>query len=82
MPILREQLLKKEATKITLSKETTTGHQAHDRLRDENIWLAQKMMAALYGVSASAITQHLKRILAALRSRLQDFANRAKYGYP
>lgn len=29
---------------------------------NENIWLTQKMMAALYNVSVSAINQHLKRI--------------------
>lgn len=32
------------------------------RYEDENIWLTQKMMAALYDVSVSAINQHLKRI--------------------
>ena len=32
------------------------------RYEDENIWLTQKMMAALYAVSISAINQHLKRI--------------------
>lgn len=32
------------------------------RYEDENIWLTQKMMAVLYGVSVSAINQHLKRI--------------------
>jgi hypothetical protein len=32
------------------------------RYEDENIWLTQKMMAALYGVSVSAINQHLKRL--------------------
>ena len=32
------------------------------RYKDENIWLTQKMMAALYGVSVAAINQHLKRI--------------------
>jgi len=32
------------------------------RYEDENIWLTQKMMAALYNVSVSAINQHLKRI--------------------
>ena len=32
------------------------------RYEDENIWLTQKMMAALYGVSVSAISQHIKRI--------------------
>lgn len=32
------------------------------RYEDENIWLTQKMMAALYDVSVSAVNQHLKRI--------------------
>jgi hypothetical protein len=32
------------------------------RYQDENIWLAQKMMAVLYDVSTSAINQHLKEI--------------------
>ena len=32
------------------------------RYEDENIWLTQKMMAALYDVSVAAINQHLKRI--------------------
>lgn len=32
------------------------------RYEDENIWLTQKMMAALYGVSKQAISQHINRI--------------------
>ena len=32
------------------------------RYQDENIWLTQKMMAALYEVSIAAISQHIKRI--------------------
>lgn len=32
------------------------------RYGDENIWLPQKMMAALYGVSITAISQHIKHI--------------------
>jgi len=32
------------------------------RYEDENIWLTQKMMAALYDVSVPAINQPLKRI--------------------
>jgi len=32
------------------------------RYEDENIWLTQKMMAQLYGVSVAGINQHLKRI--------------------
>jgi hypothetical protein len=34
------------------------------RYEDENIWLTQRMMAALYDVSVPAINQHLKRIFA------------------
>lgn len=32
------------------------------RYEDENIWLTQKMMAELYGVSVAAINQHIKKI--------------------
>lgn len=32
------------------------------RYEDENIWLTQKMMAALYDVSVAAVSQHIKRI--------------------
>jgi len=32
------------------------------RYEDENVWLTQKLMAALYDVSIPAINQHLKRI--------------------
>ncbi len=32
------------------------------RYEDENIWLTQKMMSALYDVSVPAINQHLKRV--------------------
>ena len=31
---------------------------------DENIWLTQKMMAELYGVSKQSISQHINRIYA------------------
>lgn len=34
------------------------------RYEDENIWLTQKMMAALYDVSKQTISQHLNRIYA------------------
>ena len=34
------------------------------RYEDENIWLTQKMMATLYGVSVPAINQHLRNIFA------------------
>jgi len=32
------------------------------RYEDENIWLTQKMMSAVYGVTVSAINQHIKKI--------------------
>lgn len=32
------------------------------RYQDENVWLTQKMMAALYDVTVAAINQHLKRV--------------------
>lgn len=32
------------------------------RYEDENIWLTQKMLSELYGVSTSAINQHIKKI--------------------
>ena len=32
------------------------------RYEDENIWLTQKMMAALYSVSKQTISQHIQRI--------------------
>lgn len=32
------------------------------RYEDENIWLTQRMMAELYGVSVSAVNQHIKKI--------------------
>jgi hypothetical protein len=43
----------------------STGDQSEAievRYQDENVWLTQKMMAAMYGVTVSAISQHLKRI--------------------
>lgn len=40
------------------------GQSIEMRYEDENIWLTQKMMAELYGVSVSAINQHLKKLLA------------------
>lgn len=32
------------------------------RYEDENIWLTQRLMAELYGVSVPAISQHIKQI--------------------
>ena len=57
-----------------------TGEQANSiemRYEDENIWLTQKMMAELYGVSTMAINQHLKKIYA--DSELEPEATIKKY---
>lgn len=46
-----------------------TGDQPNSfemRYEDENIWLTQKLMATLYGVTSQAIGRHLKRIFADL----------------
>ncbi len=34
------------------------------RYEDENIWLTQKMLAALYGVDTRTINYHLKKVFA------------------
>ena len=34
------------------------------RYEDENIWITQKMMAALYDVTVPAINQHIKKVFA------------------
>ena len=66
--------MRKKPTKTPVSSAAeyltfvaATGDQAEAievRYQDENIWLTQKMMASLYGVTVQAIGQHLKRILA------------------
>ena len=33
------------------------------RYEDENIWMTQKMMAEMYGVSVPAINQHIKKLI-------------------
>lgn len=37
------------------------------RYEDENIWLTQKMMAALYNVALSTINEHIKKNLCGRR---------------
>ncbi len=40
-----------------------TGEQGIElRYEDENIWLTQKMLSTLYGVTVAAINQHIKKI--------------------
>lgn len=48
-----------------LTYVATVGNQQDSiemRYEDENIWLTQKMMAALYDISVAAINQHIKKI--------------------
>lgn len=50
-----------------LTYAATVGDQADSiemRYEDENIWLTQKMLAALYDVSLTTINEHIKRIYA------------------
>jgi len=50
-----------------LTYAATVGNQADSiemRYEDENIWLTQKMLAALYDVSLTTINEHIKRIYA------------------
>ena len=48
---------------LTFVAATGNGNASVEmRYEDENLWLTQKMMAALYDVSVPAISQHLKRI--------------------
>ncbi len=58
---------------------STGGSEASFEMRyeDENIWLTQKMMAALYDVSVSAINQHLKKVFE--DAELQENAVIKKY---
>lgn len=49
---------------LTFIASTGTDDTAIEvRYEDENIWLTQKMMAELYGVSVPAINQHLKTLI-------------------
>ena len=62
------------------------------RYEDENIWLTQKMLSALYGVSTSAINQHIfikklqifmQRLLTMIKQQKQqlDFFHLFKINY-
>ena len=52
------------------------------RYEDENIWLTQRMMAELYGVSVPAINQHLKRIFSDNELEPELSANGAAHASP
>lgn len=51
---------------LTFVSATGNQEQAVEmRYEDENIWLTQKLMAELYGVSVQAIDQHIKTLIKA-----------------
>ncbi|WP_375168010.1 virulence RhuM family protein [Sneathia vaginalis] len=57
------QIRSSAAEYLTFIAANGNDHEAIEiRYENENIWLTQKMMAALYDVSVSAINQHLKKI--------------------
>lgn len=56
----------RSSTAEYLTYLASTGNQEQAvemRYADENIWLTQKLMAELYGVSVQAIDQHLKTLI-------------------
>lgn len=68
-----EGIMQKEKNEVTIHDSTaeyltyvaSVGDQADSmemRYEDENIWLTQKMMAALYDISIPTINEHIKRI--------------------
>ncbi len=57
-------LVRSSAAEYLTFVATGGGSEASVEMRyeDENVWLTQKMMAALYDVSVPALNQHLKRL--------------------
>ena len=59
-----EELIRSSAAEY-LTYVASVGGQTESmemRYEDENVWLTQKMMAELYGVSVPAVNQHLKKV--------------------
>ncbi len=62
----QEKMLRSSAAEY-LTYVASTGDQKDSvemRYEDENIWLTQKMMAALYDVSKPTISEHIKKVYA------------------
>ena len=65
MPKKKKEITVRSSAAEYLTFVASTGDSQDSfemRYEDENIWLTQKMMAALYDVSVPAISQHIKRI--------------------
>ena len=61
--IKKEYKLIRSSAAEYLTYVAATGENGVElRYEDENIWLTQKMLSVLYGVSTSAINQHIKKI--------------------
>ncbi len=58
-------MIRSSAAEYLTYASATGGQESAVELRyeDENLWLSQKRIAELYGVSVSAVNQHLKRLL-------------------
>ena len=57
-----DKLIRSSAAEYLTYVAATGENGVELRYEDENIWLTQKMLSALYGVSISAINQHIKKI--------------------
>ena len=50
---------------LTYIASTGTGGEKYEiRYQDENIWMSQKMLAAVYGVEVNTVNYHVKKIFA------------------
>jgi hypothetical protein len=58
----KNQSLENSFTEFLLYKTPNNKVKVEIFLRDENIWLSQEKIAALFGVDRSVITKHLKNI--------------------
>lgn len=60
-----EAAIRSSAAEYLTFVASTGGNDTRFEIRyeNENIWLSQKMMAALYDVTVPAINQHLKKYL-------------------
>lgn len=59
----KNEITLKSSAAEYLTYIAATGEQGIElRYEDENIWLTQKKMATLYGITVAAINQHIKKI--------------------
>ena len=76
----KEQITIRSSAAEYLTYVASTGEQQDSiemRYEDENIWLTQKMMAALYDVDVRTISEHIKKVYA--DSELEESATIRKF---